>query len=190
MPGAVTELLVAWRAGDRSALERLMAAVYPELRRAARGQLARERRGHTLAPTALVNEVFLRLVEQRKLAFENRGHFLALAATLMHRILVSQARARLAAKRGSAGLAVTLLEDAAATAGPEVEVLALHDALADLARREPRQARTVELRYFGGLTVEEIAQELAVSPSTVKADWYLARAWLHRRLSPEARHAG
>lgn len=181
MATSVTELLGAWRAGDREAEERLVAAVYGDLRRIARGALARERSGHTLQPTALAHEAYLDLAEQRRAAWQGRGHFLSVAALAMRRILVSHARRRAAGKRGGGALRVTLPQDLAAVEA-EVDLVALDAALDALAALDPRQARVVELRYFGGLTIEETAAALGVSPATVKVDWSMARAWLRRRL--------
>jgi RNA polymerase sigma factor (TIGR02999 family) len=179
----VTRLLRDWRAGDEEALERLLPRVYDELRRLARAYLARERPGHTLQPTALVHEAYLRLVDQTRVDWQNRAHFFAIAATSMRRILVSHARRRHAAKRGGAALTLTLDEGLAAAGERDVDLVALDEALAALERLDPRQARIVELRFFAGLTIEETATALEVSPATVKLDWKLARAWLFRELS-------
>lgn len=182
MSTTVTRLLLDWRAGDAAALDRLLPLVYDDLHRLARGQFAREPSGHTLQPTALVHEAYLRLVEIRRVAWQDRAHFLALAATVMRRILVSHARKRRAAKRGGAAAPVTLLEEVMGAPGPEVDLLALDEALRTLAELDARQARVVELRYFGGLTIEEAAEALGVSAATVKSDWQMARAWLFHRL--------
>jgi RNA polymerase sigma factor (TIGR02999 family) len=155
--------------------------VYAELRRLARGQLRGERRGHTLAPTALVHEACLRLLGERRIDWQDRAHFLAVTANLMRRILVSYARRHRAAKRGG-GAAVTLHDDDARAEGRDVDLIALSDSLAKLEALDARQARVVELRYFAGMTIEETAEVLAVSPATVKIDWSLARAWLLREL--------
>lgn len=181
-PSSVTQLLKDWTGGDRAALDRLMPLVYDELRRLAGGYLGRERRDHTLQPTALVHEAFLRLVDQRRIQWQGRAHFLALAATLMRQLLISHARQHRAAKRGGGGPRVTLLEGDLAVEERDVDLLDLDRALAALAVLDPRQARVVELRYFGGMTVEETAEVLEVSPATVKLDWSLARAWLLREL--------
>lgn len=181
----VTQLLADWRGGDRAALARLLPAVHGELKKIARGYLARERPGHTLQPTALVNEAYLRLVDQNRVEWASRSHFFAIAATQMRRILVSYARRRAADKRGAGERAVTLV-DAIAAAGPrEVDLLALDQALGRLEGIDPRQARVVELRYFAGLTIEETAEALGISTATVKLDWSLARAWLYRELGGE-----
>jgi RNA polymerase sigma factor (TIGR02999 family) len=178
----VTELLVAWRDGQPGALDRLLPLVYGELRRQARAHLRRERPGHTLQPTALVHEAFLRLVGQRGAQWQNRRQFFAVASQAMRRALVDHARARSAAKRG-AGLTRVALADAAQAAAPlDVDVLALDQALGRLERLDPRQVRVVELRYFGGLSAEEAAAALDVSLATVNRDWAMARAWLFREL--------
>lgn len=180
--GEVTHLLRSWRQGDDGAVERLMPLVYEELRRLARHRLQGERRGHTLEPTALVHEAFLRLVEQRRLDWRSRAHFVAVAATMMRRVLLNHARDRVAAKRGGGEIPVSL-EVVGDIAGrrPE-EILALNDALEVLAQAEPRLARIVELRLFGGFTVRETARFLEISPATLKRDWQLVRAWLRREL--------
>jgi RNA polymerase sigma-70 factor (ECF subfamily) len=183
---AVTDLLLAWGEGDRQALDRLVPLVYAELRRRARVQLSRERGSHTLQPTALVHETFLRLVDQRDARWRNRAQFFAVSARLMRRILVDHARARAAAKRGGDAVRVALdVADETAT-GPETDILVLHETLERLASQDERQAHVVELRYFGGLSVEEVASVLEVSEITVKRDWAMARAWLFRELGGAA----
>jgi RNA polymerase sigma factor (TIGR02999 family) len=181
----VTGLLLAWGRGDRSAADRLVPAVYEELRRQAERAMRREGSEHTLQATALVHESYLRLVDQRRVEWRNRAHFFAIAATVMRRILVDHARARLTAKRGGGVAPITLA--GAEHGGPQetddVDLLALHEALERLAALDPDQARLVELRYFGGLTIEETAAALDVSPATVKREWALARAWLRRELT-------
>ncbi len=163
--------------------ERLMPLVYDELRRIAARYVSRERPGQTLQATALVNEAFVRLAAERPRDFQNRTHFLAIAALSMRQILVQRARARAAAKRGGAPQRVTLDDASAAISTPEsIDVLALDEALARLAALDPEQARIVELRYFGGLTVEETAEVEGISPATVKRQWAMARAWLKRAL--------
>jgi RNA polymerase sigma factor (TIGR02999 family) len=179
---SVTQLLLEWTGGDRAALDRLMPLVYGELRRLAAGYLGRERRDHTLQPTALVHEAFLRLVDQQRIEWQGRAHFLALAATLMRQLLIDHARKHRAAKRGSGGPRLTLLEGDLAAEPRDVDLLDLDRALSALAALDSRQARVVELRYFGGMTIEETAEVLEVSPATVKLDWSLARAWLLREL--------
>jgi RNA polymerase sigma factor (TIGR02999 family) len=160
-----------------------MRAVQSELRKIAAGYLRRERAGHTLQPTAMVNEAYLRLVPQRGLAWENRAHFFGIAARMMRRVLVDHARRRRAAKRGDDAPAISLTNVAEpAPAVDQVDLLGLHDALTALARLDARQAELVEMRYFGGLTIDEIADCLDVSPATVKREWATARAWLRRRL--------
>jgi RNA polymerase sigma-70 factor (ECF subfamily) len=177
----ITGLLVAVNEGDESAKARLIEAVHGELRRLARGYLQRERRDHTLPPTALVHDAYLKLVDQGRVRWQNRAHFFAIAAHQMRRILLDHARAHHARKRG-AGLRVPLEENDVAIAAPNVDVLALDAALTKLSAQYPRQAELVELRFFGGLTVEEIAAVLDIAPITVKRDWALARAWLYREL--------
>lgn len=177
----VTELLVRWRAGDQDALEALLPLVYKELRDIARRQLRRERPGHTLQSAALVNEAYLRLLDQRPFDTENRAHFLAVASRLMRQILVDYARSHGAAKRGAdrrVELDTSIILPQARTA----DVVALDDALNDLSRMDVQQGRIVELRFFGGLATEEIAVVLDISPSTVKRDWNVAKAWLTRQM--------
>jgi len=182
-PGSVTELLRGWGAGDRQALEELVPLVYRELRRKAAAYLKRERRNHTLAATALVHEAFMRLVVQKP-EYKNREQFFAVAASMMRRVLVDHARARAAAKRPRPELQITLDPSIASSSPEALEILSLDEALDELAALDARQARLVELRYFGGLTAEEAAAVLGVSLTTVKRDWNLAKAWLYRRLSP------
>jgi RNA polymerase sigma factor (TIGR02999 family) len=182
----VTQLLLAWGAGDPAAGERLLPAVYAELRRQAARAMRRESSEHTLQATALVHEAYLRLVDQRRVVWRGRAHFFGVAAQMMRRILVDHARERHAAKRGG-GLRQLTLGDADAAAAPAaeqgVDVLALHEALERLAALDAEQARLVELRYFGGLSIEETAEARDVSPATVKREWAVARAWLRRELS-------
>jgi RNA polymerase sigma-70 factor, ECF subfamily len=177
----VTGLLVAVSRGDPVAREQLIEAVYAELRRLARGYLRRERPDHSLPPTALVHEAYMKLIDQGRVEWRNRTQFFAIAAHLMRRILVDHARAFHALKRG-AGARVPLDEVDAPSPPLDLDVLALDAALDGLAARYPRQGQLVELRFFGGLTVEEIAAVLDVSPITVKRDWALARAWLYREV--------
>ena len=177
----VTGLLVAWSAGDEGARSRLVDAVYGELRRLARGYLQRERPDHSLAPTALVHEAYLKLVDQRRVHWQNRSQFFAIAAHLMRRILVDHARSHHAQKRGSGGK-VPLGDYDIGYEASSVDVVALDVALQRLATTYPRQSQLVELRFFGGLTVDEIAAVLDVAPITVKRDWALAKAWLYREL--------
>jgi RNA polymerase sigma factor (TIGR02999 family) len=183
MSSDITHMLAAWRNGDASALEKLTPLVYNELHNLARAYLSRERPGHMLQPTALVNEAFLRLLEWQPDQWESRTHFFAVAASLMRRILVQGARERNAAKRGSGQYALSLSDiDTAAEEAP-VDLLALDESLTQLEALDPRQARVVELRYFAGLTMEETAEVLQVSLMTVRRDWRVARAWLHQQLS-------
>lgn len=180
----LSELFGRWRTGDPGVAEELVARVYGDLRRIARRQLARERAGHTLQPTALAHEAYLKLAEQEQVAWSGRTHYLAVAALAMRRILVSHARGRGAAKRGGDALRVTL-DPELAVAEREIDVAALDEALEALAQHDPRAARVVELRFFGGLTIAETAEVLGVSPATVKVDWSLARSWLFRKLTGE-----
>jgi RNA polymerase sigma-70 factor (ECF subfamily) len=179
----VTALLRAWAGGDDAAGDRLMPLVYRDLRRRAGAYLRRERPGHTLQPTALVHEAYLRLIDQRHLPWKNRAQFLALAAQMMRRILVDHARRGKMGKRSGRWMRVEL--DAATLAAPDagLNVVALHDLLNHLAEFDSRKSRVVELRYFGGLTLEETAHVLEVSAATVDREWRLARAWLRRELS-------
>jgi RNA polymerase sigma factor (TIGR02999 family) len=183
-PEGVTQLLVDWSNGDQSALDKLMPAVYDELRRLASSYLRRERAGHTLQPTALVNEAYLKLVDQRKARWHNRAQFFGVAAQLMRRILVDHARVRQAQKRGGSDQQQISLSQADRIAEkPDIDLLALHEALNELAELDEQQARIVELRFFGGLTIEETTEVLGISHATVERDWTLARAWLRRELS-------
>ena len=181
---AVTQVLAEWSRGDEAALDRLAPLIYPELRRIAGRQLRRERPDHTLQPTALVHEVFLHLVDQRHATWENRAQFFAVSAQLMRRILVDHARRRHALKRGGPITKVALDVRAIDVSGDPVaaEVLAVDQALERLAEQDPDQARIVELRFFGGLTVEETAKVMERSARTVKREWRLAKAWLFREL--------
>ena len=181
----ITQLLLAWRGGDREALEALVPIVYEELRRLARHFMRGQREGHTLQTTALVNEAYLRLIDSSRVNWQNRAHFFAISAQLMRRVLIDFARAKASQKRGGELIKVTLDEHVEAADAPEAELLALDEALEDLARFSPRQSRIVELRYFGGLSEEEIAETLAVSTRTVRRDWNVARAWLFKRMRDE-----
>lgn len=180
-PKEVTGLLRAWSEGDPGALDRLMPLVYDELRKIAESYLRRERHDHTLQPTALLHEAYLRLVDQSVQA-ENRHHFYGIAAQVMRRILVDHARADHAAKRGGGGARISLDEIAEQAETRQVDLVALDDALKSLAAFDPQQARIVELRYFGGLTIEEVAALLNLSPATIKREWHMARAWLKREI--------
>ena len=186
MQADVTELLQAWSGGDRAALDRLMPLVYDELKRIAARHLAGERAGHTLQATALVHEAYLKLVDQRSARWQNRTQFFAVAAQLMRRILVDHARAHAAAKRGAGARPVTLSALEETGAQPDLDIVALDAALDRLAVLDPRQARVVELRYFGGLSLEETAAVVEASPATIKRDWAMARAWLYQQLAPPA----
>ena len=183
-PG-VTELLRAWSDGDDDALERLMPLVEAELRRLARAYMRRERREHTLQTTALVNEAFLRLTDARRVRWQDRAHFLGISASLMRRVLVDHARHRGYQKRGGGAQRVTLHEALVMSADPAVDVVALDRALDALAKVDVRKSRIIELRFFGGLSVEETAEVLQVSTDTVKRDWRLAKLWLLRELEGE-----
>jgi RNA polymerase sigma factor (TIGR02999 family) len=184
MPAAarVTELLLAWNGGDDAALEALLPLVEAELRRLARAYMARERRDHTLQTTALVNEAYLRLVDAQRVPWKDRTHFLGIAARLMRRVLVDHARTRAVQKRGGAGRRVPLDEDIRLSPSPDVSLLQLDGALDALAAVDERKARVIEMRFFGGMTVEETAEALHVSVDTVKRDWRLAKLWLIREL--------
>jgi RNA polymerase sigma factor (TIGR02999 family) len=182
----LTRLLINWSRGDEEALQELMPIVHTELRRIARRAWRREQIGHTLQPTALVNELYLRLVDQRRASWANRAQFFAIAAQIMRRILVDHARAQSAAKRGGGSPSVLLDERGEnVNLNSALEVLAVDDALTRLANLDNVQARIVELRFFAGLTVEETAHVLGVSPRTIKREWRLARAWLHNELSSQ-----
>ena len=183
----VTELLRAWTLGDLEARDRAMALVYRELRRRAAAHLRRERAGHTLQPTALVHEAYLRLVDQRDAVWQNRAQFLAVVSQMMRRILVDHARARLAAKRSGRWARITLgSADDAVVASNQIDLLDLDAALNRLATFDARKSRIAELRFFGGLSLEEMGQLLDVSPKTVERDWQAARAWLFKTLSGAA----
>jgi RNA polymerase sigma-70 factor (ECF subfamily) len=178
----VTDLLRAWSGGDGAALEALVPVVEAELRRLARSYMARERRGHTLQTTGLVNEAFIRLVDARLVPWQDRVHFLGIAARLMRRVLVDHARARGMQKRGDGAYKVPLVDAMAATPAPDLDLLALDRALEALAAQDPRKAQVIEMRFFAGMTVEETAAALDVSVDTVMRDWRLARLWLHREM--------
>ena len=179
----ITELLVAWGNGDQIALEKLTPLVYNELHRLARRYMGREGPGHTLQTSALVNEAYIRLIDWKNIRWQNRAHFFAVSAQLMRRILVDFARSRNYAKRGGTAHNVSLDETMLVSREKDADLVALDDALDSLARLNERQSRVVELRFFGGLELQEIAEVLNVSVGTVRRDWSLARAWLHRELS-------
>jgi RNA polymerase sigma factor (TIGR02999 family) len=178
----ITQLLVKWSEGDKSALDELMPLVYETLRKLASGYLRRERQNHSLQPTALVHEAYLRLVDQRTASWQSRAQFFALAAKLMRNILVDYARERLAAKRGGKQYWLSLNKADLIGNKPDVEIMALNDALNELAAIKPEHARVIELRYFGGLTIEETAEVLGKSHATVEREWAFARAWLRREI--------
>jgi RNA polymerase sigma factor (TIGR02999 family) len=190
----VTELLLSWGQGDTAALDRLVPLLYDDLRRVARGHLRRERPGHSLQATALVHEVFLRLVDVDRMTLKSRAHFFALSARLMRQILVDHARRQRASKRGGSATVISLNEAsgaAAPTSTSSVDVLALDEALDALSSLDARQCRVVELRFFAGLNIPEAADALGVSTATVEREWAMAKAWLHQRLStPQEPSAG
>ena len=179
----ITQLLLDWRNGEASAFERLMPIVYDELRRLAGAFMRRQSPGHTLQTTALVNEAYLRLIDSDKVNWQSRTHFFAISAQLMRRILVDAARRKQSQKRGGDRLQVTLDERFDIPLESETDMVALDDALKRLSELSPRQSRIVELRYFGGLTEEQVAGTLEISTRTVRRDWSVARAWLYRELT-------
>ena len=185
-PGDVTRLLLAWQGGDQAALEKLIPLVYDGMHRIAERHIRHERPGHTLQPTAIVHETYLKLIGQHAGHWQNRVHFFAVAAKLMRQILVDHARRRAAQKRGG-GEALSRIETMGMTAPREVDVIAVDDALEKLALLDREQAQVVELRFFAGLTVEEAADALDISPATVHRKWVGAKAWLHRELAGPAR---
>jgi RNA polymerase sigma factor (TIGR02999 family) len=181
--GDITLLLSQWRKGSPEAEEQLMTLVQAELRKLAAGYLRRERGGHTLQPTAIVNEAYIRMMPQRGVAWANRAHFFGIAAKMMRRVLVDHARRRRAAKReGFAGDPLTLSNVADPVGGENIDVLALHEALAELATLDERQAEIVELRFFGGLKIDEVAEAVGVSPATVKRELTTATVWLRHKM--------
>ena len=182
-PKSVTQLLVAWSDGDPTALNQLLPLVNEELRRLARSYMRRERPNHTLQTTALVNEAYMRLVDQKQVHWQNRAHFLAIAAQLMRRILVDYARRRQYQKRGAGALQVTLSDAESLTDEKAPDLVALDEALTELDKMDSRRSRVVELRFFGGLSIEETAEVLKVSPTTVERDWTIAKAWLHKTMT-------
>jgi RNA polymerase sigma-70 factor, ECF subfamily len=186
----VTQLLRAWGDGDQSALENLTPLVYEELHSLARRHMSREREGHTLQATALIHEVYLRLVEFQSVQWQDRVHFYAVCSRLMRRILIDFARSRSSMKRGGNELKLTLHEELLVSADVPAQLLDLEDALTKLAQDDPRKSDVVEMRFFGGLKVKEIAAVLKVSPDTVMRDWSMARAWLLREMDEAQRHAG
>jgi RNA polymerase sigma factor (TIGR02999 family) len=183
----VSELLAQWGAGDRDALRALIPLLYQDLHHMAHRHLRKARPGHTLQTTALVNEAYLRLEQNRHARFQNRSHFVAICALLMRQILIGHERTRRAAKRGAGGENLTLDDAHAVLKGRPIDLIALDDALNDLARLDPQQSRIVELRFFGGLSIEETAEVMGMSPATVKRHWSTARLWLHREMSKAGR---
>jgi RNA polymerase sigma factor (TIGR02999 family) len=182
----ITELLRAWRGGDEQALEKLTPRVYNELHQAARRCMRKERDGHSLQATALINELYLRLSDLKQVDWQNRSHFFAICARQMRRILTDEARLRQTEKRGGGAPVVSLDEAPEVASSSHADVLAIDDALKALALADERKSKVVELRFFGGLSVEETAEVLNVSPDTVARDWRLAKAWLLREMSGEA----
>jgi RNA polymerase sigma factor (TIGR02999 family) len=185
-PQAVTQLLVDWGNGDRQALEKLTPLVYQELKRLAARYLRRERREHTLQSTALVHEAWLRLIDQNHVHWQNRAQFFGIAGEMIRRILIDHARNRQAVKRGDGAIKLSLDEALGAPDRRDFDLVALDDALKDLANFDPKQGKLVELRFFAGLSIEESAEVLGVSPATVKREWAAAKAWLYRELSTRA----
>jgi RNA polymerase sigma factor (TIGR02999 family) len=185
----VTHLLQAWGEGEQGALDELVPLVYQELHRLAQVYMSRERSGHTLQTTALVNEAYLRLVDTTQASWQNRAHFFAICANVMRRILVEWARSRQALKRGGAARPLDLVESLVASEEPGRDLVALDDALKDLSALDPRKGKVVELRFFGGLSVEETAETLKISCETVMRDWKFAKSWLRRELGKEKRVA-
>lgn len=183
MPQDVTQLLAQWRNGDQAALDQLMLLVYDELHRLAKRYLSHERRNHTLQPTALVNEAYLRLAGQQQIEWQSRAHFFGIAAQVMRHLLVDHARARQFAKRGGGAQQITLDETSAVQPEATVDILALNESLERLAEFDKRKARIVELRYFGGLGTDETAEVLGLSAITIKREWLKAKAWLYHEMS-------
>jgi RNA polymerase sigma factor (TIGR02999 family) len=184
-PENITELLASYGRGNKESLDQLMPIVYDELRRQAARYLRREQAGHTLQTTALIHEAYVRLVDQRNMQWQNRAHFFGIAAQMMRRILVDHARSKKRVKRGGSELRVSLDDANVAAKGQDLDVVALDEALDRLAQIDEQQSRVVELRFFSGLSVEETAEVMGISKSTVKRDWSMAKAWLHRELSGE-----
>src|SRR5262245_11166332 len=189
-PDEVTLMLIRWSHGEADALDQLLPLVYSELRHLASRALRRERRDHTLQPTALVHEAYLRLIDQRNVNWQNRAHFFAIASQAMRRIIVDHARRHNAIKRGGDNLKVELEAAMLVPGAKDVDVVRLDDALTELAAFDPQQCRIVELRFFGGLSIEETAEVVGISPATVKRDWSMAKAWLHREMQAGGPAAG
>jgi RNA polymerase sigma factor (TIGR02999 family) len=185
-PTEFTQLLVSWRNGDKSALDRMTPVVYDELRRLARFFLSAERPDHTLQPTALVHEAYVRLVDQHSVDWKNRAHFLGVASSMMRRILINHARDRQAAKREGFTNAIALEDALGVFTNPRIDLLELNRALHELTEMDPQQGRVVELRYFGGLTIEETAEVMGISAATVKREWGTARLWLLQQMEGPA----
>jgi RNA polymerase sigma-70 factor, ECF subfamily len=187
LPVEVTQLLKAWTEGDQAALEKLVPQVHAELHRLAKRYMGQERPGHILQTTALVNEAYMRLIDWENVSWQNRAHFFGVSAQLMRRILVDFARSRDYVKRGGEAQHVSLEEAAVVTHQKDADFIALDDALNSLAAIDPRKSQIVELRFFGGLSVEETAEVVGTSPRTVKREWSMAQAWLHRELNKKGR---
>jgi RNA polymerase sigma factor (TIGR02999 family) len=183
-PSDVTQLLMDWGNGDRAALDRLLPLVYKELRRRAASCMRGENVGHTLQPTSLVHDAYLRLIQQDNASWQNRAHFIAVASQVIRHILVDHARGRDRIKRGGDAVKVTFAEDIVVSNPEGIDLVGLDDALSRLSAFDERQGRIVELRFFGGLSIEETAEALKISPATVKREWTMARAWLFRELTP------
>ncbi len=185
MPAAdnVTQLLLDWSSGDKAALDKLMPLVYGELRQLAHHYLRAERADHTLQTTALVHEAYLRLISQNRVNWQNRAHFFAISAQMMRRILIDHARSHQQAKRGGGAVKLPLAEAAILSNEQAAEMIALDDALSALEKFDSRKSRVVELKFFGGLTTQEIAEVLHLSPRTIESDWQVAQAWLYREMS-------
>jgi RNA polymerase sigma-70 factor (ECF subfamily) len=183
LPQEITQLLFNWSQGDKAALDQLVPLVYPELRRLAKRHMAREDPAHTLQTSALINEAYLKLVDQKSVQWQNRAHFFAVAAQVMRHILVDHARTRNYAKRGGGALKLPLDEAAPLTEQRAAQLIALDDALSDLSSLDDRKSQIIELRFFGGLSLEETAEVMKISPSTVQREWRAAKAWLHHAMS-------
>lgn len=183
LPQEITQLLINWAQGDKGALDQLVALVYPELRRMAKRHMNRENPAHTLQTSALINEAYLKLVDQQNVEWQNRAHFFAVAAQVMRHILVDHARTLNYAKRGGGAPKLPLDEAAALTQQRASQLIALDDALRDLAALDERRSQIIELRFFGGMSLEETADVMKISPSTVQREWRAAKAWLHRTMS-------
>lgn len=181
----VTQLLISWSDGDKSALDKLMPLIYRSLQKIAHLHLNRERSSHTLQTTALVHEAYMKMIDQNSVHWKNRSHFFAIASQAMRRILIDYARRQIAEKRGGEGEKISLDDIDVASINPDQNLLALDEALNELEKIDPEQTRIIELRYFGGLTVDETAEVLQISPRTVAREWAMARAWLYRNLTDE-----